>query len=103
MLAQEAPMQIYHLNVFYDDDAVSDQDGSPFVDLAAATAEAFGSLCFLAAQDMGHGRRIRVRRIDVASSDGEVLGSVSLAEVIATIVPFEDDSFFAEVARQIAL
>ena len=96
-------MQIYHLNLFYENDAVSDQDGSPFVDLAAATAEAFGSLCFLAAQDMGHGRRIRVRRIDVASPDGEVLGSVSLAEVIATIVPFEDDSFFAEVARQIAL
>ncbi len=95
-------MQIYHLNVFYDEEAVSDQGGSPFIDLAAATAEAFGSLCFLAAQDMGLGRRIRVRRIDIASSAGDIVGSVSLAEVIATIVPFEDDSFFNEVARQIA-
>ncbi len=96
-------MQIYHLTVIYDKKALPDTGGSPFVDLAAATVEAFGSLCFLAAQDMGHGRRIRVCRIDIASSAGEVVGSVSLAEVIATMVPFEDNSFFNEVARQIAL
>ena len=103
MLAQEAPMQKYHLNVICDTEEVLDRGGSQFVDLAAATTEAFGSLCCLAAQDMGHGRRIRIRRIDIVSSEGDVLGSVSLAEVIAAIVPFEDDTFFNEVARQLAL
>lgn len=96
-------MQVFYLNIFHDTEAVIDRDGSSFVDLAAATAEAFGSLCSLAAQDMGHGRRIRVRRIDILSLNGEVLNSVSLAEVIATLVPFEDDTFFNEVVRQIAL
>lgn len=96
-------MQIYHLNVVYDTEAVSDRDGSAFIDLAWAMTEAFESLCYIAAQDMEHGRRIRVRRIDIASSTGEVIGSVSLAEVVANVVPFDDDAFFTEVARQITL
>jgi hypothetical protein len=101
--ALEALMQIFHFNVTFDTNAVVDGEGGSFVNFAAAKAEAFGSLCSLAAQDMEQGRQIRVRRIDITSSTGEILGSVSLAEVLATIVPFEDDAFFSEVARQVSM
>lgn len=94
-------MQIFHFNVIYPDKIVPDIEGAAFIDRAHASREAFTSLCSLVANDVENGRRIEVRRIDVMAPDGSRLHSVTLAELITAVVPFDDNLFFTEVAGQL--
>ncbi|SFB63136.1 hypothetical protein SAMN03159496_06183 [Rhizobium sp. NFR07] len=94
-------MQIFHFNVIYLDKIIPDLEGSAFSDHADAQREAFRSLCSIVADDVEKGRRIDVRQIDVLAPDGSRLHSVTLAELITAVVPFDDDLFFSEVAEQL--
>ncbi len=88
----------YYQHIIYRDRVIVDAESVEYGDLAAAIEDVLSGLRGLAAADLAAGREIVVRRIEVRNKANQVVAQASLAEVLASVVPFGDDEFFADIA-----
>jgi len=61
---------------------VRDDEGSELRDLAAARLEAFLSARDFAIEDIKRGGPVMLRQIEIADSDGNVLGTMPVIDVV---------------------
>jgi hypothetical protein len=83
----EANMPQYFFNTRVDGELVQDEEGIDFQDLDAAKVEAEDSLRILAAEDIKAGTTPRARALEICDDGKNVLAVISMAEVLAQVVP----------------